>query len=248
MQGDLHSEQHSGMIPRAVRHLFQRIEQLQCKDWQYTCKAMFVEIYNEKLMDLLDENQSDERDEIKIMHRKNGTTSVQGMVVCEVESAADVFPLLQRAEINRSVEKTALNDFSSRSHSVFQLELNGVNAISGQQTFGVLNLIDLAGSERLKASKSQGERLKETQTINKSLSCLGNVIAAIASGEKHIPYRDSKLTYLLQNCFGDASKCLMFVNLSPEEEHAHESLCSLRFASKVNSCQIGSARRKMSVF
>nr|CAB3451658.1 unnamed protein product [Digitaria exilis] len=113
-----------------------------------------------------------------------------------------------------------------------------------QQVQGVLNLIDLAGSERLNKSGATGDRLKETQAINKSLSCLSDVIFSIAKKEEHVPFRNSKLTYLLQPCLGGDSKTLMFVNLSPEASSTGESICSLRFAARVNSCEIGIPRRQ----
>jgi kinesin family protein C1 len=111
----------------------------------------------------------------------------------------------------------------------------------------VLNLIDLAGSERLNKSGATGDRLKETQAINKSLSCLSDVIFSIAKKEEHVPFRNSKLTYLLQPCLGGDSKTLMFVNLSPEVSSTGESICSLRFAARVNSCEIGIPRRQTQV-
>ena len=94
--------------------------------------------------------------------------------------------------------------------------------------------------------QATGDRLKETQNINKSLSALGDVIMAINNGDAHVPYRNSKLTYLLQPCLGNQSKALMFVNVSAEETSAPETLCSLRFAAKVNACEIGTAKRHVS--
>lgn len=140
---------------------------------------------------------------------------------------------------------------------MFTLRIVGENGVTGEKIDGLLNLIDLAGSERLSQSGSTGDRLKETQAINKSLSSLGDVIAALAAKEAHVPFRNSKLTYLLQNSLGTQSngyycfmcniggncKTLMFVNVSPSVGSLQETLCSLRFATKVNACHIGTARR-----
>lgn len=128
-----------------------------------------------------------------------------------------------------------MNAHSSRSHSVFTLHLTGTNEAEGVVLKGMLNLCDLAGSERLSRSEATGDRLKETQAINKSLSALGDVFQSLCSKSKHVPYRNSKLTYLLQPCFSGRGKTLMFVNLSPTMTSQDETLCSLRFASKVKT-------------
>ena len=112
----------------------------------------------------------------------------------------------------RSVAATQCNEHSSRSHFVFRLNIDGSNDAIGQTVNGVLNLVDLAGSERLSKSHATGDRLKETQNINKSLSALGDVILSIKNGDSHTPYRNSKLTWLLKPCLGNKSKTLMFVN------------------------------------
>ncbi|KAG7394946.1 hypothetical protein PHYBOEH_004428 [Phytophthora boehmeriae] len=134
---------------------------------------------------------------------------------------------------------------SSRSHSVFTLHLQGVNDKDGVMLKGQLNLVDLAGSERASRSNVSGDRLKETQAINKSLSCLADVFNAIGNKASHIPFRNSKLTYLLQSSLSGDGKTLMMVNLSPTLESASESLCSLRFAKQVNQCELGKPKRQI---
>lgn len=153
--------------------------------------------------------------------------------------------LMAAAARARSVATTKMNAQSSRSHSVFMLHLHGINEDTGTIVEGSLNLCDLAGSERLDRSgaASDAKRLKETQAINKSLSCLGDVFNALGNGSPHVPYRNSKLTYLLQDCLSGDGKALMFVNLSPTMESGNESLCSLRFAQRVNSVELGKATK-----
>ncbi|OQO13562.1 hypothetical protein B0A48_01791 [Cryoendolithus antarcticus] len=177
----------------------------------------------------------------------------------EVVSAASytesaVARLLATAAKNRRVAATNSNARSSRSHSAFMLTLKGSCAATGEVSEGVLNLVDLAGSERLKTSGAEGGRMKETQAINKSLSSLGDVIAALAGkglgGESHVPYRNSKLTYLLQSSLGGtapngkSSRTLMLLHLSPLKEHWQESRGSLLFGSKVHGTHIGAAKKK----
>ncbi|KAM5146289.1 kinesin-like protein KIFC1 isoform 2-T2 [Mantella aurantiaca] len=244
MEGPDHvSAETMGMIPRAIRQIFSSAEELKTKGWEYKFTASFLEIYNESIRDLL-VTRPDKKHEYEI--RKVNSTSnevyVTNLRYVEVSSVDEVHDLLHAAKTHRSVAKTALNDRSSRSHSVFQLKIEGENKLRDVHTSSVLSLIDLAGSERLDRSLSTGDRLKETQSINTSLSTLGMVITSLCNKDSHIPYRNSKLTYLLQNSLGGNSKVLMFVNISPSEENFAESLNSLRFASKVNECVIGTAR------
>jgi kinesin family protein C1 len=232
-----------GMIPRAVYQIFQSCKDLKEKGWTYTFQAMFLEVYNETIKDLLHDGEGKKID----VRHIGKVTEVIGATLVDVKSPDEVTKVLEKAKTNRSVAATNSNERSSRSHSVFILKISGINSVTQESADGVLNLIDLAGSERLSSSGSTGDRLKETQAINKSLSCVGDVIFALSqkseNSSQHIPYRNSKLTYLLQNSLGGNSKTLMFVNLSPRVEHFNESLCSLRFATKVNSCQIGTAKR-----
>lgn len=228
-----------GMIPLAVQQIFETAHHLSTeRQWIFSFEASYLEIYNETLRDLIEDNSKP----LEVKHQVNKTI-VSGLTYVQVESPEQVHNLLSKAANNRAVAETQCNERSSRSHSVFILNISGNNASTGESIEGILNLVDLAGSERLNQSGSTGDRLKETQAINKSLSALGDVIAALASKEAHIPFRNSKLTYLLQNSLGGNCKTLMFVNINPAEASFGESLCSLRFATKVNSCHIGTARK-----
>ncbi|XP_062077832.1 kinesin-like protein KIN-14N isoform X2 [Humulus lupulus] len=246
-----------GLIPRSLEQIFQTRQSLLLQGWKYEMQVSMLEIYNETIRDLLSTNRSSidiSRTEnavggkqYTIKHDANGNTHVSDLTIVDVRSAKEVSYLLDRASQSRSVGKTQMNEQSSRSHFVFTLRISGVNESTEQQVQGVLNLIDLAGSERLSKSGSTGDRLRETQAINKSLSSLSDVIFALAKKEDHVPFRNSKLTYLLQPCLGGDSKTLMFVNISPDPSSSGESLCSLRFASRVNACEIGVPRRQTNI-
>lgn len=226
-----------GMIPRATHMIYDTITKLQEKSWTYTMEGSFVEVYNEELHDLLTPGrESDGRTkklEIRHDEARKQTTVVNCKTVA-LDSPDKVETMLRQAQSNRSVAATKANERSSRSHSVFILKLVGENSATNERCEGTLNLVDLAGSERLKHSQAEGERMKETQSINKSLACLGDVIEALGRGSAHIPYRNSKLTHLLQYSLGGNSKTLMFVMVSPLEAHLKETITSLRFATKVS--------------
>ena len=160
-----------------------------------------------------------------------------------VTSPESVFSLFHRASANRATAATAMNDRSSRSHSVFSLSLIGSNSLTGETSRGLLNLIDLAGSERLSTSLAAGDRKTETAAINSSLSQLKTVITKLGESNGKVDYRSSVLTHLLQSSLGGQSKMLMFVNLAGEGGSLGESMCSLRFAAQVNSTVIGTATR-----
>ena len=125
--------------------------------------------------------------------------------------------------------------------------VEGTNIATGSRTRGKLYLIDLAGSERVKKAEVVGDRLKEAQAINKSLSCLSDVMSALAKKSPHIPYRNSKLTYLLQDALGGDSKALMFVNISPLLDSMSETICSLNFAARVRTVELGQAKKNVSM-
>lgn len=222
-----------GMIPRATHMIYDTITKLKEKSWEYTMEGSFVEVYNEELNDLLTPNErSAKRLEIRHDEARKQTT-ITNCTSVRLDSPSSVETMLEEAQNNRSVAATKANERSSRSHSIFILKLIGENSATGERCEGTLNLVDLAGSERLKHSQAEGDRMKETQNINKSLSCLGDVIEALGRGSGHIPYRNSKLTHLLQYSLGGNSKTLMFVMVSPLEQHLKETLTSLRFATKV---------------
>ncbi|KAG5640607.1 hypothetical protein DXG03_007947 [Asterophora parasitica] len=213
------TEETAGMIPRAVEQVFRVADEMKSKGWEYTMEGQFLEIYNETINDLLGAHDFDKKKH-EIKHDpKTGATRVTDINVLPLHSASHVRTLLATAQKRRSVAATLMNERSSRSHSVFTLRIKGVCA-TGERCEGSLNLVDLAGSERLNVSFGNGataERVKETQAINKSLSALGDVIAALgekgaagpAAEGKHIPYRNSKLTYLLQNSLSGNSKTLV---------------------------------------
>lgn len=238
-----------GLIPRALRHLFSVAGELSSQGWTYSFVVSYVEIYNETVRDLLATGtRKGHGGDCEI--RRAGPGSEELVVTnaryVPVSCEKEVEALLHLARQNRAVARTAQNERSSRSHSVFQLQISGEHTGRGLQCGAPLNLVDLAGSERLDPGLALGpgerERLRETQAINSSLSTLGLVIMALSNKESHVPYRNSKLTYLLQNSLGGSAKMLMFVNISPLEENVSESLNSLRFASKVNQCVIGTAQ------
>ncbi|KAJ4976983.1 hypothetical protein NE237_002089 [Protea cynaroides] len=253
MMGNPEAPEQKGLIPRSLEQIFQMSQSLMAQGWKYKMQASMLEIYNETIRDLLSTNRSNGPDisrgengvagkQYGIKHDANGNTYVSDLTIVDVCSIKEISSLLRQAAQNRSVGKTQMNEQSSRSHFVFTLRISGVNESTEQQVQGVLNLIDLAGSERLSKSGSTGDRLKETQAINLSLKCLSDVIFSLAKKEDHVPFRNSKLTYLLQPCLGGDSKTLMFVNISPNPSSVGESLCSLRFAARVNSCEIGIPR------
>lgn len=246
-----------GIIPRAVEQILSQARALNQQKWNFKIAASFLEIYNENLKDLLVSMGLDgaaktrHNQKLAIKRDREGKSFVQGLTSVAIEVNESLVGMQQLETLMgvaaraRSVASTKMNSQSSRSHSVFMLHLNGYNEDSGAIVRGALNLCDLAGSERLDRSGAGADaaRLKETQSINKSLSCLGDVFNALTTGASHVPYRNSKLTYLLQDCLSGDGKALMFVNLSPTTASSGESVCSLRFAQRVNQVELGKATK-----
>ncbi|CAI9632244.1 unnamed protein product [Alternaria burnsii] len=236
-----------GMIPRATAQIWDEAQRLQEKGWKYEMEGSFLEVYNETYNDLLGRSEDLDKKKVEVRHdAAKKQTNLDGAVSVKLDGPGRVEEILATADKNRTVAATKANMRSSRSHSVFILKLVGINEITGERSEGTLNLVDLAGSERLEHSKAEGARLKETQNINKSLSCLGDVINALGSAKEgtHVPYRNSKLTYLLQYSLGGNSKTLMFVMVSPLQAHLQETITSLKFATKVYNTHIGTAKKQ----
>lgn len=235
-----------GIIPRSVEQLLNEINKLHKLGWSYSIEVSYLEIYNESINDLLrDKRDAELKHEIKLVKvDKHATaTQVSNLTTVTLDNVNQIYALLNKANKHRSVASTNCNHQSSRAHSVFTIKLTGTHTLQNIINYGQLTLIDLAGSERLGKTGTDTDaiRLKETQNINKSLSSLGDVIASIATQQSHIPYRNSKLTHLLEPCFAKDSKTLMLIHVSSDNDSISESIQSLRFAQKVSSCIINKA-------
>merc|ERR1711953_763660 len=152
-----------------------------------------------------------------------------------------VLALMGRADSTRTTVSTNMNEHSSRSHMLMSVFVRGFNKPANIEYRGRLYLVDLAGSERVAKSGATGQTLKEAQHINKSLSALGDVMSALQNKQKFIPFRNSKLTYLMQNSLGGHAKTIMFINICPTNEHCVETLSSLKFAKRVSKVELGKA-------
>lgn len=249
-----------GIIPRAMEVLDQERQRRSGEGWSFTMSVTFLEIYLDNIRDLLREPTKKPCEHEVKQHPLKGTWVTNlTQVPVDVDAVNEVQSMLMRAARLRQTASTEMNDTSSRSHSVFTVHIAahhtysmggggggaGENKGTGSELAlsGRLNLVDLAGSERVGRSAATGERLKEAQNINKSLSALTDVFVALANKQPHVPFRNSRLTYLLQPALGGEGKTLMLVNLSPTLASHAESLNSLRFAERVNQVELGKARR-----
>eukprot|EP01042_Synura_sphagnicola_P000060 gene60-60_t len=248
MEGPAHDR---GISYRAVKTLFSISEHERSK-YSTEVVVSILEVYNEKVIDLLSPegkctpvSDPSDRNSLEIRAGKDGVY-VEGLGQWRASSPDDVYQLMERGLARRQVACNNINEHSSRSHLVITIKVTRVHFSTRHVTVGSLYLVDLAGSERIKHTTASGRRMKEAQHISKSLSAIGNVIAALASNHKHVPYRDSKLTFLLQDALRDHSQVLMVVNVSPLPEYVSESTFSLQFAARCRSVELGQSKRAIS--
>ena len=230
-----------GVNIRALADLFQKAE-MRTADWIDTISVSVLEVYNEAINDLLVAGGGDK---LEVKQGAKGN-HVPNLTQVPVSSLEEVRKLLSVADKNRAQASTNMNEHSSRSHMMLTVSISSEHKETHVVSRGKLNLVDLAGSERLDKSGATGQALKEAQNINKSLSALGDVIAARAQKQGHIPFRNSTLTYLLQDSLSQDSKTLMIVCVSPVIYNAEETFCSLNFASRVRTVELGKASRNVS--
>ncbi|CAH0720922.1 unnamed protein product, partial [Brenthis ino] len=242
MEGGYGTEQY-GIVPRAINMIFTCMEDLKRMGWELTIKASFLEIYNEIIYDLLNSSKDQENHDIKMVNSKGTDLYVSNLKEEEVKSSHDFIRLLIFAQRNRQTAATLNNERSSRSHSVAQIKISAINDKRKEKFTSNLNLVDLAGSESGKTT----QRMDETKHINRSLSELSKVILSLQTNQSHIPYRNSKLTHLLMPSLGGNSKTLMLVNINQFDECFNETLNSLRFATKVNSCRTVKAKKNLTM-
>ncbi|KAK0396729.1 hypothetical protein QR680_001832 [Steinernema hermaphroditum] len=227
----------AGIIPRAIEFMFETKKKLTHLEWRYDYSASFLEVYNDEVFDLL----ADDKTKLKVSVG-SGQVEIPCLKSLDLSCPEDLYELLAVSDKNRSTASTKMNSSSSRSHAVFLLKVTATNTMTNQSFSSLLSMVDLAGSERAKESEVEGARFTEMTHINKALSNLQNVIRALLKKEQHVPYRNSKLTLLLQECLGKGnSKTLMIVNLRPSGSHIAETKRSLEFAQNTSKTTIGAA-------
>ncbi|XP_029470584.1 kinesin-like protein KIF3B isoform X1 [Rhinatrema bivittatum] len=234
MEGLRSDPEKRGVIPNSFEHIFTHISRSQ--NQQYLVRASYLEIYQEEIRDLLSKDQTKR---LELKERPDTGVYVKDLSSFVTKSVKEIEHVMNVGNQNRSVGATNMNEHSSRSHAIFmitiecsELGLDGENHIR----VGKLNLVDLAGSERQAKTGAQGERLKEATKINLSLSALGNVISALVDGKStHIPYRDSKLTRLLQDSLGGNAKTVMVANIGPASYNVEETLTTLRYSNRAKN-------------
>ena len=221
-----------GIIPNSFSHIFETISLEKTK--KFLVHASYLEIYNENIRDLLGD---DPHASLNLREDPDRGVYVDKLTKISVKDAVTIMELMTQGNSHRAVGATEMNKDSSRSHSIFVVRIESSDADGENIKAGKLNLVDLAGSERQSKTKAQGTRLKEATKINLSLSALGNVISALVEGgkNKHIPYRDSKLTRLLQDSLGGNTKTIMIAAVSPADYNYDETLSTLRYANRAKN-------------
>ncbi|XP_010215178.1 PREDICTED: kinesin-like protein KIF3C [Tinamus guttatus] len=234
MQGAWAEPEKRGIIPISFEHIFTHISRSQ--NQQYLVRASYLEIYQEEIRDLLAKDQNK-----KLELKENPETGVyiKDLSSFVTKNVKEIEHVMNLGSQTRSVGSTNMNEYSSRSHAIFLITIEcSETGLDGEEHIrvGKLNLVDLAGSERQSKMGAHGERPKEASKINLSLSALGNVISALVDGKStHIPYRDSKLTRLLQDSLGGNAKTIMVATLGPASHSYDESLSTLRFANRAKN-------------
>ncbi|XP_077569060.1 kinesin-like protein KIF3B [Stigmatopora nigra] len=234
MEGTRNDTENRGVIPNSFDHIFTHISRSQ--NQQYLVRASYLEIYQEEIRDLLSKDQTRR---LELRERPDTGVYVKDLSSFVTKSVREIENVMNVGNQNRSVGSTNMNEHSSRSHAIFvitvecsEVGVDGENHIR----VGKLNLVDLAGSERQTKTGAQGERLKEATKINLSLSALGNVISALVDGRSsHIPYRDSKLTRLLQDSLGGNALTVMVANIGPASYNVEETLTTLRYSNRAKN-------------
>ncbi|XP_044260407.1 osmotic avoidance abnormal protein 3 isoform X4 [Tribolium madens] len=225
-----------GIISRAFEHIFEAISVT--TGVKYLALISYLEIYNEQIRDLLLPSDKIANNALNLKESPTEGVTVPGLTSHPVHNAAECEHFLSLGSKNRIIGATLMNQNSSRSHSIFTISIEQITNVNNNESFkkGKLNLVDLAGSERQAKTGATGDRLKEATKINLSLSALGNVISALVDGKaKHIPYRDSKLTRLLQDSLGGNTRTLMIACISPSSRDYVETLSTLRYANRAKN-------------
>ncbi|KAH8117563.1 kinesin heavy chain [Phellopilus nigrolimitatus] len=231
MGADIDHDELKGIIPRITEQIFSSIVESD-PHLEYLVKVSYMEIYLERIRDLL----SPQNDNLQIHEEKNKGVYVKNLSDYYVSSAKEVYEIMRQGGQARIVSATNMNAESSRSHSIFLITINQRNTDTGAQKTGNLYLVDLAGSEKVGKTGASGQTLEEAKKINKSLSALGMVINSLTDGKStHIPYRDSKLTRILQESLGGNSRTTLIINCSPSSYNESETLSTLRFGIRAKS-------------
>ena len=231
MGSDIEDEAQRGIIPRIVEQMFRSILQSP-NNIEYTVRVSYMEIYMEKIRDLL----VPQNDNLPVHEEKNRGVYVKGLLEIYVSSEQEVYEVMRRGGSSRATAATNMNQESSRSHSIFVITITQKNVETGSAKSGQLFLVDLAGSEKVGKTGASGQTLEEAKKINKSLSALGMVINNLTDGKStHIPYRDSKLTRILQESLGGNSRTTLIINCSPSSYNEAETISTLRFGVRAKA-------------